>query len=146
MISFAETYTSYPDGQQGVGAPPDSVILRGFVPETAGSRGQPLPAQWINWLLQKLFRLANRDVVADADGEGLFVVPDSTIRLEAFDRDNPARYIVAVGWKAADAAPVLTVVSSSTLTLGTGTVGGDQPVLGGDDVIITGYSRQIGDI
>ena len=61
MIQFAENYVSYPDGQQNVGRPPDAILLSGFVPETAGARGQPLPAQWLNWILQKIFRLINRD-------------------------------------------------------------------------------------
>jgi len=146
MTTFSENYVSFPDGQQNVGAPPDSVLLSGFVPETAGSRGQPLPAQWLNWLLRKLFRLANRDVVTDSDGEGLFTIPDAFVRLEAVDRDDTDNYLVAVGWKGADTAPELKVVSSNGLALGTGTVGGNQPVTGGTDVVILGMTRQTGEI
>lgn len=145
-MNFAETYVSYPDGQQNIGAPPDTVLSSGFVPETADSRGQPLVAQWVNWLFQKIFRHINRDVVTDGDGAGLFSVPNAMIRLEAIDRDDDTKYLVAIGWKAADAAPVLTVVASSGLSLGTGTVGGDQPVTGGTDVMIVGYSRQTGEL
>lgn len=148
MIDFAETYVGYPDGQQNVGQPPDAVMLNGFIPETAGARGQPLPAQWLNWLFQKVFRLINRDRVSDSDGEGLFTVPNSVIRLEAFDREDPNKYLVAIGYKgAADAVHTLKVISSATLTLGAATVSGNQPVSGGSaNVVIMATSRQFGDI
>ena len=146
-IDFAETYVSYPDGQQNVGQPPEAVLTSGFIPETAIARGQPLPAQWLNWLLQKIFRLINRDRVSDANGVGLFTVPNSVIRLEAFDRADPNKYLVAIGYKgAAGVVHSLKVVASATLTLGTPTVGGNQPISGGSDVIIMAQSRQTGDI
>jgi len=146
MTTFAETFTSYPDGQQNLTRPPDAVMTAGFIPATATSRGQPLPAQWLNWIFNKIFKNINRDVVTDALGVGLFVTEDAVIRLEAFDINNPARYLIAVGYKAAGFAPVLTVVSSATLTLGTATINGNQPVNGGANVKIVGYSRQIGEI
>lgn len=147
MINFAETYVGYPDGQQNVGQPPDAVLENGFIPETAGARGQPLPAQWLNWLFQKAFRLINRDKVSNAAGVGLFVVPDSVIRLEAFDRADPNKYLVAIGYKGdIDVAHTLKVISSATLTLGAATAGGNQPVTGGADVVIMATSRNFGDI
>lgn len=148
MINFAETYVGYPDGQQNVGQPPDAVLANGFIPETAGARGQPLPAQWLNWLFQKAFRLINRDKVSNAAGVALFTVPNSVIRLEAFDQDDPDKYLVAIGYKgAADAVHTLKVISSATLTLGTATVGGNQPVTGGSlNVVILAMSRQFGDL
>lgn len=147
MINFAETYVGYPDGQQNVGQPPDAVLSNGFIPETAGARGQPLPAQWLNWLFQKAFRLINRDKVSNAAGVGLFVVPNSVIRLEAFDRADSNKYLVAIGYKgAADAAHTLKVISSATLTLGAATASGNQPVTGGADVVIMATSRNFGDI
>lgn len=147
MINFAETYVGYPDGQQNVGQPPDAVLANGFIPETAGARGQPLPAQWLNWLFQKAFRLINRDKVSNAAGVALFTVPNSVIRLEAFDRADPNKYLVAIGYKgAADAVHTLKVINSATLTLGTATVGGNQPVTGGADVVIMATSRNFGDI
>lgn len=146
-LSFAEQFVSYPDGQQNVGPPPDAVLASGFFPETAGARGQPIVAQWVNWLFQKAFRLINRDRVATSTGVGLFTTPDSVIRLEAFDRANPSRFIVAIGYKgAAGVVHTLTVVASSTLTLGTATASGNQPVAGGTDVVIMATSRQFGDI
>lgn len=145
---FAETYQSYPDGQQNVGQPPDVVIEKGFIPETALTRGQPLPAQWVNWLFQKIFRLINRDRATDKDGVGLFTVANSFIRLEAFDPDDANKYLVAIGYKGAvDEIHTMKVVSSATLALGVATVGGDQPVTGGSaDVVVLGMSRQIGEI
>ena len=101
MTSFAETPVSYPDGQQNVGQPPDAILSNGFIPSIAGNRGQPLAAQWLNWLFQKVFRLVNRDKVSDASGVALFDVPNSVIRLEAFDRDDPNKYLVAIGYKPA---------------------------------------------
>ena len=147
MIQFAEQYVGYPDGQQNVGQPPDAVLSAGFIPETAGARGQPLPAQWLNWLFQKAFRLINRDKVSDAAGVGLFTIPNSVIRLEAFDRADPNKYLVAIGYKgAADAVHTLKVINSATLTLGAATSGGNQPVTGGADVVIMATSRQFGDL
>lgn len=145
---FSETPLSYPDGQQNVGALPEAIVSTGFIPETAGARGQPLPAQWLNWLFQKVFRLINRDRVSNATGTGLFSIPNSMIRFEAFDRDDPNKYLVAIGYKG-DAGVVhsLKVISSSTLTLGTPTISGNQPVNGGSvNTVTRGTSRQFGDI
>lgn len=148
MIQFAENYVGYPDGQQNVGQPPDAVLSQGFIPETAGARGQPLPAQWLNWLFQKVFRYINRDRVSDAAGVGLFTVPNSVIRLEAFDRNDPNKYLVAIGYKgAADVVHTLKVINSATLTLGAATVGGNQPVAGGStNVVMLATSRQFGEM
>jgi len=148
VIAFAENYVSYPDGQQNVGQPPDAVLLSGFIPETAGARGQPLPAQWLNWLFQKVFRYFNRDVVSGPTGVGLFTVPESVIRLEAFDRADPNKYLVAIGYKGAvDVVHTLKVINSATLTLGTPTISGNQPISGGSaNVVIMATSRQFGDL
>jgi hypothetical protein len=146
MTTFAETFISYDDGQQNVNQPPDAIMNTGFVPATANSRGQPLPAQWINWIINRLFKHINRDVVTDASGVGLFKTDNAMIRLEAFDIADPNKFIVAVGYKAAGVAPSLKVVSSATLTLGTGTINGNQPVTGGANVKIVGYSRQVGEL
>lgn len=147
-MNFAENYVSYLDGQQNVGQPPDAVISSGFIPETAAARGQPLPAQWLNWLFQTIFRYLNRDKVSDVNGAGLFVVPNSVIRLEAFDPSDPAKTLVAIGYKAAAGdLHVLTKVSGSTLALGVATVDGDQPVTGGSaNVVISATSRQFGEL
>lgn len=148
MTTFAETYVSFPDGQQNVGQPPDAILANGFIPETAGARGQPLPAQWLNWLMQKIFRNINRDRVTDANGVGLFTIPESVIRLEAFDKSDPNKYLVAIGYKpAANVVHSLKVVASATLTLGAPTIGGNQPVTGGSaNTVILAMSRQFGEL
>lgn len=146
MTSFAETIVNYDDGQVNVQPPPDSTLISGFIPETATSRGEPLAAQWLNWLFRTIFRLINRDKVTDATGSQLFPYANSSIRLEAIDKDDPNKYIVAIGYKPASGAHVLKVVSSATLTLGTALVDGTQPVAGGSNVQVVGYSRQIGDL
>lgn len=146
MQSFAENTVNYGDGQINVQPPPDATIANGFVPETAGARGQPLAAQWLNWAFRTLFRYVNRDKVTDANGSGLFPYANSAIRLEAIDKSDPNKYLTAIGYKPASGVHVLKVTNSSTLTLGTPTTNGDQPVLGGANVQIVGYSRQIGDL
>lgn len=146
MQTFAENVVNYSDGQVNVQPPPDSAIASGFTPETATTRGEPLAAQWLNWIFRTLFRYVNRDKVTDANGVGLFPYPNSSIRLEAIDKADPTKFIVAIGYKPSSGVHVFKVVSNASLTLGTATVNGDQPVLGGTNVQIVGYSRQIGDL
>ena len=145
-MKFSDTIVNYSDGQQNIAQPPDAVMDSGFIPETATARGQPLPAQWLNWLFHKVFRHINRDVVSDGTGVGLFTTENAMIRLEAFDIADPNKFLVAIGYKAPGSAPSLKVVSSATLTLGTGTISGNQPIVGGANVKTVGYSRQVGEI
>jgi hypothetical protein len=145
-VNFSDTIVNFSDGQQNIAQPPDAVMTSGFIPETAAARGQPLPAQWLNWLFHKVFRHINRDVVSDGAGVGLFKTENAMIRLEAFDIADPNKFLVAIGYKASGSAPSLKVVSSATLTLGTGTISGNQPIVGGANVKTVGYSRQVGEI
>jgi hypothetical protein len=62
--------------------------------------------------------------------------------LDAIDRDNPNKFLHAIGYKGSTGLHVLKVISSNGLTLGTPTLNGDQPILGGVDVRIVGYSRK----
>lgn len=146
MPEFAENIVNFPDGQVSIAPPPDAVSLNGFIPETSTARGQPLPAQWLNYLFRTIFRWINRDKVSNAAGTGLFPYSNSSIRLEAIDRADPNKYLVAVGYRGATGLHVLKVVSSATLTLGTATANGDQPIVGGADVVTVGYSRQQGEL
>ena len=146
MTTFAETQLNYPDGQQNVGPLPDATMSNGFIPEQAETRGQPLPAQWLNWLFRQVFRYINRDKVSDASGVGLFPYANSAIRIESVDMADVNKYLVAIGYKGATGVHVLKVISSATLTLGTPTTNGDQPILGGANVRTVGYSRQVGDL
>lgn len=145
-MNFSETVLQYGNGQLNLGQPPDAIMSTGFVPATATNEGQPLPAQWVNWLFNRLFRLSNRDVVSDATGVGLFVTENAMIRLEAFDIADPNKFLVAIGYKAPGVAPSLKVIQSATLTLGAGTVNGNQPIVGGANVKTVGYSRQVGEL
>ena len=146
MTAFAETVVSFPDGQTNVSQPPDSTMANGFIPEQAATRGQPLPAQWLSWLFRQVFRYINRDKVSDATGAGLFPYINSAIRIESVDMSDVNKYLVAIGYKGASGVHVLKVISSGTLTLGTPTTNGDQPILGGANVRTVGYSRQVGDL
>lgn len=146
MTTFAETQLNYPDGQQNVGPLPDATMSNGFIPEQSETRGQPLPAQWLNWLFRQAFRYINRDKVSDATGADLFPYVNSAIRIEAVDMADVNKYLVAIGYKGATGVHVLKVISSDTLTLGTPTTNGDQPILGGANVRTVGYSRQVGDL
>lgn len=147
MQDFAESTVNYGDGQTNVNQPPQSVLQNGFIPQTATARGQPLAAQWLNWIIRTLFRYINRDRVSDANGVGLFNIPDSFIRLEATDKSDKTKHLVAIGYKgAAGSVHGLHVLQSSVLTLGTPNANGDQPVLGGANVIIYATSRQFGDL
>lgn len=147
MTTFAETNVNYPDGQINVQPPPTSTIANGFVPEQAETRGQPLPAQWLNWALRTIFRYINRDKVSDATGAQLFPYANSAIRLEAIDMSDTSKYLVAIGFRnGLDVVHSLKVVSFSSLSLGTPTLDGTQPIIGGANVRTVGYSRQIGDL
>lgn len=146
MPTFSETVVNFTDGQTNVVQLPDATISNGFRPETSDSRGQPLPAQWLNWLFRTIFRYINRDKVSDATGAALFPYINSAIRLEAIDMADPNKYLVAIGYKGATGVHVLKVTASATLTLGTATLNGDQPIVGGANVRTVGYSRQIGDL
>jgi hypothetical protein len=146
MTTFAETPVNYPDGQINVQPPTDSVLSNGFIPEQAQTRGMPLPAQWLNWLFQKAFRAINRDKVSDATGTLLFPYANAAIRLDAIDMNDPTKYLTAIGFKDATGVHALKVTSNSGLTLGTATLAGDQPILGGTNVRTVGYNRTVGDV
>lgn len=146
MTDFAESLVNYPDGQVNVSPPPDTILQQGMIPETSTTRGMPLPAGWLNWLFRTIFRNINRDKVSDETGVGLFPYPNSAIRLEAIDMDNTNRFLVAIGYKGATGTHVLKVIQGSTLTLGTATSNGDQPILNGTNVRVVAYNRQIGEL
>lgn len=147
MQTFSENIVNFTDGQVNVQEPADTTMDSGFIPEQSDARGQGLPAQVLNWLFRTLFRYANRDRVRDSGGAQLFHIPNASIRIEAIDKDDPNKYLVAIGYKPASGVHVLKIVSSATLTLGTALSDGTQPVLGGSaNVQVVGYSRQIGDL
>ena len=119
MQTFAETEVLYPDGQYNIAELPESLILNGFIPKQMGVRGQPLPAQYLNWLFREVFRQINLDRIDDGAGAGVIdAAAEGVVTLYAVVKTDVTKFIHAVGYKVANAAPVFKVISSATLTLG----------------------------
>ena len=119
MQTFAETEVLYPDGQYNIAALPESLVLNGFIPKQMGVRGQPLPAQYLNWLFREVFRQINLDRIDDGTGAGVIdAAAEGVVTLYAVVKSDVTKFIHAVGYKVANAAPVFKVISSATLTLG----------------------------
>lgn len=132
-------------GQNNVVEPPLEKKLEGWFYKEAP------PRQWMNWLGRQtylcLLEIFGYGSARTTDGAGveLFTVDDAIITIDAIDRLNPANYLRAVGYKATGAAPVFVAgsIQSTGLTLGAGTIAGDQPVTGSADIIIRGTSSVI---
>ena len=119
MQTFAETEVLYPDGQYNIAALPESLVLNGFIPKQMGVRGQPLPAQYLNWLFREVFRQINLDRVDDGTGAGVIdATAEGVVTLYAVVKTDVTKFIHAVGYKVANAAPMFKVIDSATLTLG----------------------------
>lgn len=119
MQTFAETQVLYPDGQYNIAELPESLILNGFIPKQMGVRGQPLPAQYLNWLFREVFRQINLDRIDDGAGAGVIdAAAEGVVTLYAVVKTDVTKFIHAVGYKVANAAPTFKVISSATLTLG----------------------------
>jgi hypothetical protein len=119
MQTFAETEVLYPDGQYNIAELPESLILNGFIPKQMGVRGQPLPAQYLNWLFREVFRQINLDRIDDGAGSGVIdAAAEGVVTLYAVVKADVTKYIHAVGYKVANTAPTFKVISSATLTLG----------------------------
>jgi hypothetical protein len=119
MQTFAETQVLYPDGQYNIAELPESLILNGFIPKQMGVRGQPLPAQYLNWLFREVFRQINLDRIDDGAGAGVIdATAEGVVTLYAVVKADVTKFIHAVGYKVANAAPTFQVLSSATLTLG----------------------------
>ena len=109
------------------------------------------PRQWWNWLqrqtfvcLEFLFNQAST-VTTNNLGVGLFTREASLITIDAYDIADSTKYLRAVGYKALGAAPVFSAgsIQSSGLSLGAGTISGNQPITGGANVIVRGTSSPI---
>jgi len=119
MQTFAETEVLYPDGQYNIAELPESLILNGFIPKQMGVRGQPLPAQYLNWLFREVFRQINFDRIDDGAGAGVIdAAAEGVVTLYAVVKTDVTKFIHAVGYKVANAAPTFHVINSATLTLG----------------------------
>ena len=104
------------------------------------------PRNWFNWLFRTIYywlrHYSQRTMVTDGGGVGLFPYDNCLIALYAVDSTTPANYLHAVGYRGAG-TPSLNVISSNTLTLGSGTSSGDQPISGGtaENIIVWGISQ-----
>lgn len=118
--SFSETPITYPDGQVNVGDLPESLIDNGFIPKQQGVRGQPLPAQWLNWLFREIFRQINKDRVDNGAGlDSIVQTDEGVIEVYAVVKNDTTKYLHAIGYKVAGNAPSFKVLGSATLSFGT---------------------------
>lgn len=134
-------------GQNNVLEPPTEKKLEGW------ARLEFPPRNWFNWLgrytnrwLAFLKQQEELAILTDGNGVGLFPYDGTVgtlITLTAVDLANPTRYIFAVGAKKPGLAPTLTVVSNNALTLGAGTLAGNQIVNGGTatDILVWGQTK-----
>jgi hypothetical protein len=120
MTTFAETVVSFSDGQSNVYALPENVMAQGFTPKQPGVRGQPLPANWLNWLFREIFRRIGKGW-KDGNGSNLIRADqtDSLIIVYAIAKTDPTQFLHAMGFKSGTSAPVFKVLNNSGLTLGT---------------------------
>ncbi len=97
--------------------------------------------RWLAWLNQQ----ESQSIVTDGNGIGLFPTDDAMIYLYAVDKETPANFIFAVGFKGTGNAPVLNVIDSNVLTLGASTISGDQVISGGTaaNIIANGQTKII---
>lgn len=118
-------------GQNNVLEPPNEKKLEGW------ARLEYPPRNWFNWLfryiylwIQWLKQQEEQAVVTEGNGVGLFPIDNALITLTVTDIGAPTSYLFAVGVKRPGQVPSLNVVSSNILTLGTGTITGNQPING----------------
>lgn len=120
--------------------------------KNAGWNYSEMPARnFINWLHRSTYdwlnylddKVSKRNTVSDGDGTELFTLDNSLITLYAVDKETPANYLHAMGFRGTG-TPVLTVLSSNVLTLGTAAADGSQAISGGvsTDIITYGISQK----
>lgn len=120
MTSFAETQVQFSDGQLNVYPLPENMMAEGFAPKQTGKRGQPLAANWLNWLFRELFRKVNRDRLSNGAGAGV-INPTETncfVTVHAMVKDDNTKWISAIGYKSGAGVPTMHVIGSGTLALG----------------------------
>lgn len=119
MTTFAETEIQFQDGQKNVEELPPNLLANGWIPKQKGTEGQPLVANWLNWLFREVFRKINRDRLSDGLGVNTISTDESLITIYAVVKTDPTKYIHAVGYKTGNGVPIMTVIGNNTLTLGT---------------------------
>lgn len=120
MTTFAETEVNFPDGQKNVYPVPENIMQQGFRPKQSGVRGQPLAANWLNWLFRELFRRVGKGW---KDGNGVNLIradqTDCLVIVYAMVKTDPTQFLHAMGFKNGTSAPVFKVLNNSGLSLGT---------------------------
>jgi hypothetical protein len=129
MTTFAENVILYPDGQLNVEPVPVNLLNNGFEPKQKGTSGQPLVANWLNWLFRELFRKVNRDRLLDGDGVNAITGTDCMVTVYAVVKTDPTKYLHAVGYKDGNTEPVMNILANSALSFGDITAT-DLPIVG----------------
>ena len=114
--------------------------------------GEKPNRQWWNWFQRTTYdwivwfdqQTATTTTTDDA-GVALFSVDNALIEITAVDLDDPTSIYKASGIKLPGVVPQFAPASvvSNNLSLGIGTIAGNQPILGGTNVIVTGLSKVI---
>ena len=129
MITFSEVEILYSDGQPNVVEPPETLMADGWIPKGGGRNGQPLVANWLNWLFREIFRKINMSRMYAGSGVGTLYLNDCFIVLYAINKTDPGMFLHAIGYKTAGGVPIMRVLNSTGLTLGTVTAT-DTPING----------------
>ena len=132
-------------GQQNVVEPPPEKKDSGW------SYLEKPPRQWWNWLQRQTYLcleyLMNQayNKTTDNLGVDLFPLEGALLTIEAYDIADSTKYLRAIGYKPPGGAPIFSAgsINATGLALGAGTVGGDQPITGGTNVIVRGTSSLI---
>jgi hypothetical protein len=131
-------------GQDNVVPPPDEVKLEGW------RIGEKPNRQWWNWFNRQTYECLKdlqeqgRAKTTDKNGVGLFTMDDAIISIEAIDKDTPANYLRATGYKGSGLVPQFGAIQASGLTLGASNTTGNQAISGGGaNIIIRGISSKI---
>jgi hypothetical protein len=146
----SEDRQSLVSGQFNVVEPPDEVKEDGW------ELGEKPNRQWWNWFnrqtylwLQWLNQQESYNVTTNNAGVGLFTNNGALITLDVVDRVDPSKWLRAIGYKQSFNPPVFdasAIQSNGGLSIGTPTVGGDCPILGGTNstsLVVNGRSSLI---
>jgi hypothetical protein len=133
-------------GQYNVVEPPLEVKLAGWPFDVKPNR------QWWNWFqrqsylfIQWLTQQESYTVTTDGDGIGLFLTENALIKITAVDLDDPTSVYQATGIKLPGLAPqfIPATIVANNLSLGLATASGNVEILGGTNIIVTGFSRPL---
>jgi len=137
-------------GQYNVVEPPTEVKEAGWAFQDHANR------QWWNWFGRTVYdwirwqdQQESYSVTTSNTGLGLFKTSGAMITLDVVDSLDASKWLRAIGYKPALSAPIFdasAIQAGGGLTLGTPTVAGDVPILGGTNatsLIVNGRSNVI---